>query len=412
MAIPPEVGVGEAVCARDAAVADGCAVVAHGLAREGDAVLRPCEGGCLVHLDLEGGALVLLHPEIDAGAARLHAVVARQTAFGQDEVGAEDTHGICAHHLAIDLLPVGIAQDELILLVGQSLGVPVLLGVGDAADVHGLSGAVDGAVGVEAQGGGLLLLAQTRRVVEGCADGHPVVLALDGLHQTARALEVGTVETGTALGITQLFLNGFAQTRAAILLQDSHLGLGHGLAALGIHHNHLHAAVGQTALHGHQGGDAEELVLIINALLQGLFLRGGGTVEDGIATHLGGCPAHAVLHGLEGSPRVQGRFEGLDGFAVLADIRGGSLLAAVHGVLAEVLVQAIDDHLRRGGILVFQLPRVFLLRVIDLAARPCQGWPLQLVEAVAHLADAVIARVTFESVLCPSHLLRVRRVGL
>ena len=160
VAEPPEIGVGELIGSRDTGIADGHAVVADGLARERDAVLRPLQGGRFVHLHFEGRALVFLHAEADTAAVGLNAIDTGQASFRQGEICGEDTHGVRGDVLITDDLPVGIAKMQVEGMSGFGLGVPVQLVVGNTAEVNRLPGAIDGAVGVEANRQALLFFVQ------------------------------------------------------------------------------------------------------------------------------------------------------------------------------------------------------------------------------------------------------------
>ena len=114
--------------------------------------LQGVAGGiALVHLgelQLEGGTLVLFHPEILVTATRLQRVASRELSLGQQKVGMATAIVIGGERLLLHHLAVGIAECHLQL---PSLHGLCLLAIGhgchDGRHIHGLSGAIDGAVG-------------------------------------------------------------------------------------------------------------------------------------------------------------------------------------------------------------------------------------------------------------------------
>ena len=158
VAEPPEVGISELVGSCDTGIAHRHTVVSDGFACEADAVLRPLQGGCLVHLHLEGRTLVFLHTETDVGAIGLNPIDAWQASFRQDEIGGEHAQGVRSGILVVDDLPVGIAEMQVESVVGFGLGVPVQLIVDYAAEVNRLTWAIDGTVCIEADRLGFMFL--------------------------------------------------------------------------------------------------------------------------------------------------------------------------------------------------------------------------------------------------------------
>ena len=146
---PPEVGISKLVVPRHAGITDGNTVVSQSLTRQFDAVLWPLQRGSIVHFYFKGRTFVFFYTETDIGFRGLDTIVPRQLPFGQNEVGREYAEGVCDGGLFADLLPVGIPEDEFIRLTCQGAGIPVLLTVGDTAEVDSLPGTIDGTVGVE-----------------------------------------------------------------------------------------------------------------------------------------------------------------------------------------------------------------------------------------------------------------------
>ena len=235
--IPPEVGIGELVVPCDAGVAHRHAVVAQGLSREGDAVLRPLQGGCRVHRHLEGGTLVFFNTEGGADSVIcLDAVVAGQSALGQGKVGCENAHGISGHLLSAHFLPVGIAQEELIFLIFHDSSLPVVLRIDNSADVNRLSGPVDGAVGVKLQRCRLEVVAEGDIGAPQALLGKIGVIALEDAKIHPAAFE-RAAHTSLRIGLA----GGYAETLIGGVLNliKFHGGILYRMSALCIHDNHL-----------------------------------------------------------------------------------------------------------------------------------------------------------------------------
>ena len=235
--IPPEVGIGELVVPCDAGIAHRHAVVAHGLAREGDAVLRPLQGGCRVHRHLEGGTLVFFDTEGDAvSVICLDAVVAGQSALGQGKVGCENAHRISGHLLSAHFLPVGIAQEELIFLIFHDSSLPVVLRIDNTADVDRLSGPVDGAVGVKLQRCRLEVVAEGDIGAPQALIRKIGVITLEDTEIHPAAFERAahtSLRIGLAGGYAEMLIGG------VLHLIKFHGGILYRMSALCIHDNHL-----------------------------------------------------------------------------------------------------------------------------------------------------------------------------